>query len=188
MSRRKSGGREARIALRNAPLTEEEKPVKAGEIGGRYKPLSEKQVTAIEANIYRILEEIGFGDATPHCIEKCVEFGATLGDDGRLRMSREIVDKAINLSQRNLTLFGQSPKHDLDLSGSRVHFSTAGAAVLIADPENNEYRESESQDLYDMARIADQCEHIHMFQRTCVLRDIASPREMDQNSVYCVAM
>ena len=61
-------------------------------------------------------------------------------------MSREIVDKAINLSQRNLTLFGQSPKHDLDLSGSRVHFSTAGAAVLIADPENNEYRESESQD------------------------------------------
>ena len=28
-----------RIALRNAPLTEEEKPVKAGEIGGRYKPL-----------------------------------------------------------------------------------------------------------------------------------------------------
>ena len=39
MTRRKSGGREARIALRNAPLKEEEKPVNAGEIGGRYKPL-----------------------------------------------------------------------------------------------------------------------------------------------------
>jgi trimethylamine--corrinoid protein Co-methyltransferase len=188
MSRRKSGGREARIALRNAPLKEEEKPVHAGEIGGRYKPLSDKQVKAIEANIYRILEEVGFADATPHCIEACLSFGATLGDDGRLRMSKQVVDKAINLSQRNLTLYGQSPKHDLDLSGSRVHFSTAGAAVLIADPENNEYRESESQDLYDMARIADKCEHIHMFQRTCVLRDIDNPREMDQNSVYCVAM
>ena len=188
MTRRKSGGREARIALRNAPLKEEEKPVNAGEIGGRYKPLSDKQVQDIERNIYRILEEIGFGDATPHCIETCVSFGATLGKDGRLRMSREVVDKAINLSQRNLTLYGQSPKHDLDLSGSRVHFSTAGAAVLIADPEKNEYRESVSQDLYDMARIADKCEHIHMFQRTCVLRDIENPREMDQNSVYCVAM
>ena len=188
MTRRKSGGREARIALRNAPLKEEEKPVNAGEIGGRYKPLSDKQVQDIERNIYRILEEIGFGDATPHCIETCVSFGATLGKDGRLRMSREVVDKAINLSQRNLTLYGQSPKHDLDLSSSRVHFSTAGAAVLIADPEKNEYRESVSQDLYDMARIADKCEHIHMFQRTCVLRDIENPREMDQNSVYCVAM
>ena len=188
MTRRKSGGREARIALRNAPLAEEEKPVHAGEIGGRYKPLSDKQVLSIEANIYRILEEIGFGDATPHCIETCVAFGAILGDDGRLRMSREVVDKAINLSQQNLTLFGQSPKHDLDLSGSRVHFSTAGAAVLIADPENNEYRESESQDLYDMARIADKCEHIHMFQRTCVLRDISDPLDLDLNSIYCSVM
>ena len=84
MTRRKSGGREARIALRNAPLKEEEKPVNAGEKGGRYKPLSDKQVLDIEANIYRILEEVGFGDATPHCIETCVAFGATLGDDGRL--------------------------------------------------------------------------------------------------------
>ena len=83
MTRRKSGGREARIAIRNAPLAEEEKPVHAGEIGGRYKPLSDKQVLSIEANIFRILEEIGFADATPHCIETCVGFGAVLGDDGR---------------------------------------------------------------------------------------------------------
>ena len=109
MSRRKSGGREARIALRNAPLKEEEKPVHAGEIGGRYKPLSDKQVKAIEANIYRILEEVGFADATPHCIEACLSFGATLVDDGRLKMSKQVVDKAINLSQQNLTLYGLSP-------------------------------------------------------------------------------
>ena len=37
MTRRKSGGREARIAIRNAPLAEEEKPVHAGEIGGDRK-------------------------------------------------------------------------------------------------------------------------------------------------------
>ena len=188
MTRRKSGGREARIALRSTPLTEEEKPVKPGEIGGRYKPLSDKQVQAIEVNVYRILEEIGFADATPHCIETCVAFGAVMGDDGRLRMPKEVVKKAMDLAQHSLTLHGQSPKYDLDLSGSKVHFSTAGAAVMIADPENNEYRESFSQDLYDMARITDKCEHIHMFQRTCVLRDIADPRVMDQNSVYCAVM
>ena len=39
-----------------------------------------------------------------------------------------------------------------------------------------------------MARIADKCEHIHMFQRTCVLRDITDPRVMDQNAVYCAEM
>ena len=131
MTRRKSGGREARIALRSTPLTEEEKPVKPGEIGGRYKPLSDKQVQAIEVNVYRILEEIGFADATPHCIETCVAFGAVMGDDGRLRMPKEVVKKAMDLAQHSLTLHGQSPKFDLDLSSSKVHFSTAGAAVMM---------------------------------------------------------
>ncbi len=55
---------------------------------------------------------------------------------------------------------------------------------MIADPENNEYRESIAQDLYDMARITDLCEHIHMFQRTCIPRDITDSRAMDINTVY----
>lgn len=188
MARRKSGGREARIALRSAPLSKNEKPVLPGEVGGRYKPLNDKQVKSIEENVFRILEEIGFNDATPHCIETCVEFGAIMGNDGRLRMPRDVVRNAMELAQRNLTLHGQSPEYDLDLSGSKVHFSTAGAAVLIADPENNEYRESLSKDLYDMARITSKCEHIHMFQRTCVLRDISDPRDLDLNSIYCSVM
>ena len=188
MTRRKTGGREARIALRNAPLAKEEKPVLPGEIGGTYQPLSATQVKAIEENAFRILEEIGFNDATPRCIETCVAAGAIMGNDGRLRMPREVVKNAMNLAKRDLVLFGQSSKYDLDLSGSRVHFSTAGAAVLIADTEKNEYRESLSKDLYDMARIVSKCENIHMFQRTCVLRDIKDPRVLDQNSIYCSVM
>jgi trimethylamine--corrinoid protein Co-methyltransferase len=39
-----------------------------------------------------------------------------------------------------------------------------------------------------MARIADQCEHIHMFQRTCVLRDITDNKAMDINTAYNALM
>ena len=182
---RRSGGREARKALRSAPLAEETKPVHPGESGGAYKPLSEDGIIAVRDNIYRILEEVGFADATPHCIETCTAVGAIMSDDGRLRMPRDVVDAALAQAERNLTLYGQDPKHDLDVSGSRVHFSTAGAAVMIADPSNNRYRDSESQDLYDMARIVDTCEHIHMFQRMCVLRDVTDNYEMDLNTAYC---
>ncbi len=185
---RRSGGRAARQALRSAPLAEHIKPVHPGELGGQYRPLSDGDMEAINANIYRILEEIGFADATPHCIETCTSVGAVLGDDGRLRMPRAVVEKALGLAQRNLVLYAQDPAHDLVVSGKRVHFSTAGAAVMIADPENNLYRDSLAQDLYDMARIADTCEHIHMFQRTCVLRDVEDNYEMDLNTTYnCVA-
>lgn len=33
--------------------------------------------------------------------------------------------------------------------------------------------------------IADACEHIHMFQRMCVLRDVIDTYEMDLNTTLC---
>lgn len=182
---RRSGGRQARKALRSAPLAEHIKPVRAGVEGGQYTPLTQADINAIDANIFRILEEIGFNEATPHCIEACTAAGAILGDDGRLRMPRAVVEKALQQAERDLVLYGQDPLHDLQVSGSAVHFSTAGAAVMIADSETNSYRESQAQDLYDMARIADTCEHIHMFQRMCVLRDVTDNYAMDLNTTYC---
>ncbi len=182
---RRSGGRQARKAQRSAPLADAIKPVHPGESGGQFKPFSETDVAAVTENIFRILEEVGFADATPHCIETCTAAGAVFGDDGRLRMPRALVEKAMELARRDLVLFGQHPRHDLSITGSKVHFATAGAAVMIAEPENDSYRESTAQDLYDMARIVDTCEHIHLFQRTCVLRDIADNYAMDLNTAYC---
>ncbi len=185
---RRSGGRKARVAIRSAPLADNIKPVHPGETGGQYRPLSDNDVTAIEANMFRILDEIGFADASPHCIDTCVGFGAQLGNDGRLRMPRDVVEKALRLAKRDLVLYGQNPAYDVQIQGQKVHFATAGAAVMIAMPEKNEYRDSCAQDLYDMARIADTCEHIHIFQRMCVLRDIEDNYEMDLNTLYCSIM
>ena len=181
---RRSNARAAKIALRKAALAEDLKPVRAGIPGGRYKPLTEADITQIDATVYRILEEVGFADATEHCIETCKAVGAIYGEDNRLRFPRKVIEETLEKCMREVTLHGQDPKHDLHLSGSKVHFSTAGAAVMIADTENNEYRESTAQDLYDLARIADQCEHIHMFQRTCVLRDVTDNKAMDINTAY----
>ena len=185
---RRSGGRKARQALRAAPLADAVKPVHPGEAGGQYKPLTEAGVTAITENAFRILEEVGFGEATRHCIEACSAAGAVVDADGRLKMPRAVVENALQQAQRDLVLHGQEAKHDLHLSGGKVHFATAGAAVMVADAENNAYRDSTAQDLYDMARIVDQCEHIHMFQRTCVLRDIEDNYALDINTAYAAVM
>ena len=185
---RRSGGRRARKAQRAAPLAEAAKPVRPGHTGGQFQPLSETGVEAIVENAFRILDRVGFADATPHCIETCTAVGAVLGDDGRLRMPRDLVERTLQLARRNLVLHGQDPRWDLDLSGAKVHFSTAGAAVMVADSENDLYRDSEAQDLYDMARIADTCEHIHMFQRTCVPRDVPDNYALDINTLYCCVM
>ena len=103
-------------------------------------------------------------------------------------MSREVVEKALSLCQREVTLHGQDPKHDIHLAGQKVHFSTAGAAVMLADAENDDYRDTTSQDLYDLARLTQECEHLSMFQRMCVLRDIEDNNDMDQNTLYASIM
>ena len=185
---RRSGGRRARRAERAAPLAEAIKPVRPGQTGGQYKPLSAAGMAAIVDNAFRILAEVGFAEATPHCIETCTAAGAVLGGDGRLRMPASLVERTLQQARRNLVLHGQDARNDLDLSGARVHFATAGAAVMVADTDTGSYRDSNAQDLYDMARITDACEHIHMFQRTCVPRDIPDSYEMDINTLYCAVM
>ena len=181
---RRSGGRKAMLAARSKPLAKDSRPVSPGETGGGFRPLSDVDMESIAETAFKILEEVGFCQATSHCIEACTAIGAVVGEDGRLRFPRAVVEAAMNMADRNLTLYGQNPEHDVDLRGQRVHFSTAGAAVMVSDPVNNEYRDSTAKDLYDMARIVDNCEHIHMFQRTCVLRDITSAQELDLNTAY----
>ena len=57
----------------------------------------------------------------------------------------------------------------------------------LVDVANNAYRDSELADIYDAARIVEQMDNIHFFQRPMVARDIEDPGEMDLNTIYaCV--
>lgn len=181
---RRAGGRKARVALRSAPLAADVKPVQPGLSGGQYRPLSEGDVALIDESVFRLLEEVGLAQATPHCIEACTAVGAVLGDDGRLQMSREVIENAMNIASREVTLYGQKPEHDMHLAKQKVHFSTAGAAVMLADAEHDDYRDTTAQDLYDLSRLTNECEHISMFQRMCVIRDVVDNYDMDQNTLY----
>ena len=183
-SSRRSGGREARRTLRAAPLAEDLRPVRAGLEGGNFKPLDAAAVKAVDATVYQILEEIGLSQAPDTGIKYMTEAGAVLGDDGRLRFPRVLVEHTLAICGRHITLHGQNLKHDLLLSGSRVHYGTAGAAVHVVDVAKNEYRESYLADIYDAARIVEQMDNIHFFQRPMVARDIPDPADLDFNTVY----
>ncbi len=88
------------------------------------------------------------------------------------------------IAARNITLHARDPKFDLHLSGSQVHFGTAGAAVHIVDPITLAYRDSTTQDLYDAARLVQHLDNIHFYQRTMVCRDVPDNCDMDLNTLY----
>ena len=187
-SARRAGGRQARKELRSSPLADDLRPVRPGLSGGAYKPLDDQGVSAISDTIFQILEEIGLSQAPESGIRYMTDAGAACGDDGRVRFSRMLVEDTIANAARQITLHGQIADFDLDLSGSKVHYGTAGAAVHLVDVEGRVYDESRLQDIYDAARIVEQMDNIHFFQRPMVARDIADARDLDLNTLYaCIS-
>ncbi len=181
---RRSGGRAARKALRAAPLAEDTRPIRPGLTGGSYKPLSENDILKIHEAALTALEEIGLCEAPQSGIEVMTAAGAILGDDGRLRYPRALVEDMLDKAAKGITLHGRDPAYDLELKEQKVHFGTAGAAVHMVDVDGRNYRESTLQDLHDAAKITQTLDNIHFFQRPIVARDITDNFAMDLNTIY----
>lgn len=153
-------------------------------VGGRYQPLTRPEIERIHATVLDVMEQIGFADATPSMIELVTAAGGWLDDEGRLRYPRSLVEDVIARAPRSFVLPGQDPAHDIELGGGRVHTGTAGAAPLILDFETGRHRPTTVVDVYDIARLVDTLEHIHLYWRSVVARDMPTWPAMDLNTTY----
>ncbi|NDW44106.1 trimethylamine methyltransferase family protein [Ruegeria sp. PrR005] len=180
----RSGGRAARRAARASALPDHLRPIRPGMSGGTLNVLSQQDMERIHNAALDALERIGLADAPQSGIDYLVGAGCILGEDRRIRFPRALVEDTLARANRSVTLYSRDGKTDLDLSGSRVHYGTAGAAVHMVDVEGREYRDSTVQDLHDAARICEQLDNIHFVQRPMVCRDIPDNRDMDLNTVY----
>ena len=166
------------------PLEDNIRPVRGGMEGGTFKPLSDTEILKMHGAALDALESIGLSNAPKSGVEILTQSGAILGDDGRLRFPRSLVEDMVALAPSEINLHGRDSKFDLRVGGKRVYYGTAGAAVHIVDVENREYRDSTSADLFRAAQLAHALDNIHFFQRTMVCRDIADNFDMDINTAY----
>ena len=123
ISSRRRGGRAARRELRAAPIPEAARPVRPGLTGGRYHPLTEAEVGRIHAAALDVLEQIGFANPIPSCVELMTAAGARLTPEGRLVIPRALVEDTLAGAARNILLHAFDPGLDMELSGTRVHFA-----------------------------------------------------------------
>ncbi len=158
---RRAGGREARHALRAAGVRGQ--AVQPGMPGGAYKPLSEDDIRRINDTALDILENIGIAEPIPEILHYALPGGCILGDDGRLRFPRSLVEDLADVSAKSYVAYAPDPRYDCEISGERVYFSTSGESVSILEYKEQNFRPTRLTDLYDAARLADSLEHIHMF-------------------------
>jgi trimethylamine--corrinoid protein Co-methyltransferase len=100
-----------------------------------YKPLTERDMQRIHETALKLLETVGLAQAIPTCIEAMTAKGAFLNAQGRLCIPRALVEDTLASCARNFVLHARDPKHDMEPSGNKVYFGTAGAAVHIVEPE-----------------------------------------------------
>ena len=187
--RKREGGRAARVAARAAGPTGDEKAVRPGFTGGAYKPLTESEMQQVYDTALGLIEEIGMGTPVPEFIDVVTKAGGHLDDDGRLHYPRDLVKRIVEeVAAKSWVWHGFDEDKSIELSDRKVHFGTAGAAVLILDYHTREFRHSQTTDLYDVARLVDTLEHIHFFVRTIVTRDLEKARDVDLNTAYITMM
>ena len=137
--------------------------VQPGMAGGAYRPLSEHDIQRINDTALDILENIGIGEPIPEILRYAIPGGCNLGDDGRLRFPRALVEDLVAVSAKEYVAYAPDPKYDCEIGAERVYFCTSGESVSILDYKKQAYRPTRLTDLYDAARLADTLEHIHMF-------------------------
>ncbi|OED38643.1 trimethylamine methyltransferase [Chromatiales bacterium (ex Bugula neritina AB1)] len=161
-------------------------PAPPGAIGGQYKPLSDSQLRAVTDTAFRMLAELGMGDAPPQLVDQAVSCGASINEMGRLCFSRSMVEGIIDKSCRKFYLHGRADQHTIEVGGDRVYFGTGGAAVQTLDLDSHLYRSSTLSDLFDFTRLIDTLPNVSWFTRCCIATDVADNFDLDINTAYCL--
>jgi len=133
-----------------------------GLVGGQYKPLTDSEVKQIHEASLAVLRRTGVQVDQPEALELFREAGADVREN-RVRLSRTLVEDAIDSAPSKVILAGRDAEHDLILEDARVHIGTGGAALQVLDLETGEIRKALLRDVGDMARIVDALDNIHFY-------------------------
>jgi trimethylamine--corrinoid protein Co-methyltransferase len=172
-------GRQAR--LDSPPVAS---AIRAGMKGGKYHPLSDRDMALMNVAVLDVLEKIGMADPIPIVREHALKRGCFMNKHDRLCFPRALVEDVISRSPSDMQFMGQDPKHDLDLGGLGVNTYGGGEAVNMLDVGAKKYRPSTLLDLYDMARLVDKLDNVHAFSRLIVATEIEDQLECDISSAY----
>ncbi len=157
--------------------------VRPGLEAGRLQLLTPSDMRRIHETSLALLERVGLADPIPSCVAVTTARGAFLNARGRLCFPRSLVEDVIAAARREVLLAARAADRDVEIAGRRLYFATAGAAVQIVEPEGR-IRPSTLGDLHAIARLAERLEHLHIFQRPVVCRDLDPERELDINTLY----
>jgi len=184
---RRSGGRSARVAQREAQSKTQE-TLTQGYPGGQYRALTDDGVRRIHEGALHTLETVGMGviGDMPDGAKAILECGGRMSEHNRILIPRSLVEEALGTTRRSWTLHGLDESRSIEITPNRPHYGTAGGAVGIRDFHDKKYRNPTLADLYDVVRLIDTLPNIHWCYRPLIARDMEDVDSLDINTAYAL--
>ena len=97
-------------------------------------------IERLQAATLEILERIGVCFPCASALEVFRRHGADVDGDGVVRLTPDLVERALATAPRSLGVGGREPRFDLTLDGTRTYLSTEGVGTLVRDAATGETR------------------------------------------------
>jgi trimethylamine--corrinoid protein Co-methyltransferase len=126
--------------------------------------LSQSQLDTLKAGTFRVMEDIGVRFPSENALKIFADNGADVDWDTKIvKLSPDLVEKAMSSAPRSFVLGGREPRFDLVLDGKSTYLCTDGCGTRVIDLETREERPSCKADVARMARIVDALPLISFF-------------------------
>jgi trimethylamine--corrinoid protein Co-methyltransferase len=143
--------------------------------GGRYRPLTDRDIEQIHQTVLRVFSEVGVQVNHDEALDIFKKGGAKVDHSARIvKFEEAMIMDLIKQAPKMVSLCGREPDGSLDLEigGTRVYLGTGGTALNVQDPGCDDNRRSELKDIMDMARLVDELENIHFYMLNIFPNDI----------------
>jgi len=122
------------------------------------------------------LERTGIFVESEEALDVFADGGCRVDRDTKIvKMPPHVVEDSIRSAPSTVRLAGRAPENDVVLEGCRVGFTNFSAGIMVMDPRTDEYRESRTQDVADLARMTDALSEIDTYEHAVEGRD--APQE-----------
>jgi len=118
--------------------------------------LSETERDTLHEQTLTVLEEVGIAYNTPLAIDLLEEAGAPVDRQAlTARLPRELVDRCLATTPRQVLLAARDPAHDVVLGDGSLSFTTDGTVTYVLDDETGERHEASAADLRTLMPLFD---------------------------------
>lgn len=121
----------------------------------RLTMLSQEQIERLHRASLTILQRTGVEFHLPEVVTLLRRAGADVEGERRVRIPSHLVEEALRLAPKGLSLYGRNGEAALHLEGHNTYFGTGSDTPHILDPLSDERRPAVKADVARMARLCD---------------------------------